>query len=645
MNIKILDSWLREYLETKAKPSQIKDALSLTSASVERLQKTNSDYIYDIEVTTNRVDLMSVIGIAREAQASLSEKGIPAKFNPPHLEVPSGGDEDKIYIKNNSKLVNRICAVILDVKMSSSPKFIKERLESSDIRSLNNVIDVTNYVMREMGHPAHVFDFDRIPTKNIVIRESSKGEKIKTLDKKEYTLPGKDIVADNGEGKIIDLLGIMGLDNSVVTENTKKILFFIDNNNSHLIRSTSMNLGIRTEAAILNEKDIDPNLAYNTLLRGIELYKKIADAKIISPIYDIYPNKVSSKKIKVSRKKISKILGVEISNERIKNILIKLGFEVYGKENNIEVLVPTFRANDINIEEDIIEEVARIYGYDKLPNVLPSQEVKNYNYTNEFFWEKKVKESLKYWGFSETYTSSMVSEELFDGSTSEAVKIQNPLNSDLVYMRKTLVPSLLQVVKENKESEIKIFEMANVYIKKNNSLPNEIMTLAGAMKKEDASFYEVKGIIEQLLKDLGIKPLFKKSQKAISGSSILVDNKYIGEIEILNDSIIDFEIDFEKLVKHATLSKKYKAITKYPPIIEDLAFIVPETMETYQIIHEIQKQSPLIIEVSLLDEFADSKTFHIIYQDPNKNLTNQEVLKIKQKIISSLEKLSIKLKD
>lgn len=639
MNIKILDSWLREYLETSAKPDEIRDILSLTSVSVEKLEKIQNDFVYDIEITTNRVDLMSVLGLAKETQASLTQIGKPAKFKPLNLKKPKEETENKINIKNNPRLVNRICAAVLSVKVGPSPKLIKDRLEASGIRSLNNLIDVTNYVMREVGHPAHVFDFDRIPTKTIVVRESSKGEKIKTLDGKEYELPGGDIVADDGEGNIIDLLGIMGLDNSIVTNDTKRILFFIDNNNSHLIRKTSMSLGIRTEAAILNEKEVDPELAYDALLRGIELYEKIADAKVISPIYDIYPNKPSIKKVEVSSNKVSKVLGVSVSAEQIESILDKLGFIVAKKGENLDIIVPSSRANDINIEEDIIEEVARVYGYNKLPSILPQNEnIKDYRYTSQFFWEKRVKDALKYWGFTEAYTNSMVSEELYDGDTKDAVKIQNPLNSDLLYMRKTIVPSLLNAIKDSKQNQIKLFELANVYLKKTHDLPDEIMTLAGIIKKQDVSFYEVKGVIEQLFRDLGINPSFKKSQKSAVGASIFTKGKYVGEIEILDNNIIDFEINFNELLKYVTLSKKYKPFAKYPPIVEDISLSIDSNIETHDIIQDIKGQSPLIVDVSLLDEFDSSRTFHIVYQDQNKNLTNEEVAKIRKKILSSLEK-------
>lgn len=646
MNIKILDSHLREYLKTSASPKDIKDILSLTSVSVEKLEKVQNDYIYDIEVTTNRVDLMSVLGIAKEASTALSQFGKSAKYNPTVFKKPIPGKEESISIKNNSKIVNRICAAILSVKIDESPKFIKERLEAYGIRSLNNLVDVTNYVMREIGHPAHVFDFDRVTTKTIVVRETSRGEKIKTLDGKEYTLPGGDIVADDGEGNIIDLLGIMGLENSVVTDETKRILFFIDNNDSQKIRKTSMTLGIRSEAAILNEKNVDPEKAYDALLRGIELYQDIAEGKILSPIYDIYPNKPVENKINVRPGKISKVIGAPITETEIKNTLTKLGFQVSTKNDGIQVSVPTERAQDVQVEEDIIEEVARIHGFQNLPSALPAADLtKPSHIIDKFYWEKKVKTALKYWGFTETYTYSMVSENLFDGDTKDAVKIHNPLNEELVYMRRSLVPSLLEVVNENKSHDIlRIFEIANVYIKRANDLPNEIMTLAGVVKKENLSFYEVKGIIEQLLIDLGINGTFKQSKKS-QGASIYIEKDYIGEIEILDSNLINFELNFDELIKHAKSAKKYKPIAKYPPVVEDLAFKIIKNVPTSDLINDIKSQSSLISDVSLLDEYQDSKTFHIIYQDPGKNLTTKEVTVIREKIISSLkEKFGAQIK-
>lgn len=642
MNIKILDSWLRDYVKTKATAKEIAEKLSLTSVSVEKLEKYNNDYIYDIEVTTNRPDLMSVLGIARETAAVLNHLGVKAEFLPLKLnKVEIKGLTDLIEVKNDPRLVNRICAAVLEVNVAESPNFIKERLETSGIRSLNNLIDVTNYVMRTIGHPAHVFDFDRLATRALNIREGKRGEKIKTLDGKTHILFGEEIVAETDKKEIVDLLGIMGLENSVVTNKTKRILYFIDNNEKSYIRKASMSLNIRTEAAILNEKSLDPELAYEALLYGIKLYEQVAKGKLISNIIDIYPNRVKTKHIQISEGKINSVIGIEIPIKKSSEILSDLGFENRVLGNTLTVTIPSSRVNDMDKEEDVIEEIARIYGYHNLPSIIaPVQyQVKSKPNINEFFWEERVKKTLKYWGFTECYTYSFVSEQLLEGPEKEAIQIQNPLNEDFVYMRKTLVPSLLKIISENKKrQEIKIFELAKVYLKNGKDLPREISVLSGVYKKEHASFYEVKGIIENLLKDLGIGNIsFKNSEKGGLGASLYIEKEFLGEIEVLDNNLIDFELNFETILKYANLKKEYKSINKFPPVIEDLSIVLSREVKTEDIINDIKKHSDLIVDVNLIDEFENSRTFRITYQDNEKNLTGKDISPIREKIISSLK--------
>ena len=638
MNIKILDSWLREYLKTKASADQIAEKLSLSSVSVERIEKIDNDFVYDIEVTTNRPDLMSVIGIAREAAAVIPDAEF--KYFEPKPEIKPE-ENLPLEIINDPKLVNRIDAVVMEVKIGESSKKVKDRLESSDIRSLNNLIDITNYVMRETGHPAHVFDYDRLKTKKLIIRESKPGEKIETLDGKTHKLSGKDIVADNGNGEIEDLLGVMGTKNSVVTDKTKRIVYFLDNNEPNHIRKTSMELGIRTEAAVINEKGIDPELTYKAFLRGIELYQKWANAKLLSTPLDIYPNKVKAKEVKVSNEKINKVIGVEITIKESVDILSKLGFETKNSGNELIIKIPSIRANDIEIEEDIVEEVARIYGYHKLPNVLPPiTNIVPANFShNPFFWEKKVKTALKYWGFTEVYTYSMVSADLFEGPLEDAVTIQNPLSEDKVYLRKTLIPSLLEVLHENAQHDkIKIFEISNVYEKRKNDLPNESMMVAGVIKNQNISFFDVKGIVEQLLLALGVNNFFfKKRDKGGVGADVFLEKDLLGEIEILDEEIADFEFSFATILKHASLRKIYKPIPKFPTAIEDLRIIVNPEVNYERVIETIKSASELVIDVTLLDVYKDKKTFRITYQDPEKNLTNEEISTAREKIISALK--------
>ncbi len=636
MNIRIVDSWLREFLDTKATSQEIAKELSLTSVSVERIEKVENDEVYDIEVTTNRPDLMSVRAIAREAGAVLEKPS--AKFKDIKIpKAPSASISFPIEIVNNPKLVNRIMAVVMEVEIGNSPKEIKERLEKSGIRSLNNLIDITNYVMREIGHPCHVFDYDLLNTKKMIIRESKKGEELTTLDGKKYRLLGGDIIADNGSGEIIDLLGVMGTKNSVVQANTKRILFFLDNNNPKKIRNTSMNLGIRTEAAIINEKGIDPELMEDAFNRGIELYQKIANGKVISKTLDLYPNKSKVNNIKVSVNKINSVIGVEIPSTKSIEILEKLGFKVNKSLDSLDVEVPTIRADEVKIEEDIIEEIARVYGYHKLPSVIPGFLNNKFTpFLNTFSLEERVKNAFKYWGFTEVYSYSLISEDLFDGPIENAVKIKNPLTEDMKYLRNSLVPSLLQVLEENKAREsIKIFELSNTY-HKTAGLPHEKLMLSGVVKRKDISFFEIKGILENLFEELGIKNYKFKNRQDARGANMSLGTDDLGYIEILNKNIIDFELSFEILLKHATNKKTYKPLAKFPPIVEDITFVIGEEINTEDVINEIKLQNFLITEVTLKDQFQNAKTFHIIYQSPDKNLTNEEIKEIRDQIVKSI---------
>lgn len=639
MNIKIIDSWLREYLDTKAKPAQIAKDLSLRAVSVERTEKIGDETVYDIEVTTNRPDLMSTRALAMEAAAVLSEEKIDAQFKDKKFPEASSADISfPIKIVDDPTLTNRIMAVIMEVKIGPSPKEISQRLELSGIRSLNNLIDVTNYVMREIGHPTHVFDFDLLNTKKMIIRKSKPGEELTTLDGKTYKLTGGDIVGVNDNGEIIDLLGVMGTKNSVVQNNTKRIMFFLDNLNPRLIRQTSMNLGIRTEAAIINEKGIDPELTEIAFKRGVELFKEIAGGKVISKVLDIYPNKAKTHTVNVELNKINSLIGVDVPASKSEEILKKLGFGVKINKDSLEVLVPTIRAAEVLIPEDVIEEIARVYGYHKLPSVVPAfLNNKSNSFADTFFYEDKIKNALKYWGYTEVYTYSLISEDMFDGPIEKAVKLKNPLTSDMEYMRTSLVPSLLKVVKENKSAEmIRIFELANTYHKKTNDLPEEKLMLSGVLKKQNASFFEIKGVIEQLLTDLGIKN-YKFKQRGVPGAEVFIGQDRLGYIEIINSNLIDFELGFETILKHATLKKIYKPLAKFPPIVEDITFVLDEGINSEDVSEEIKLQSFLIREVTLKDQFENAKTFHIIYQAEDRNLTNTEIAEIRGQIITSIQ--------
>ncbi len=644
MNIQILDSWLREYLKTPAKYKQIVDNLSLTSVSVEKITEQDQDYIYDIEVTTNRPDLMSVVGLAREAAAVLPQFDIQAKFSEPKFE--SNISETKpleLPITIDPRLINRICAVALEVTVKESPKYIKDRILASGINPHNNLIDVTNYVMRETGHPMHAFDYDKLlKFGKFIIREAKKGETLIDLHNDKYELKGGEIIAEDGKGEIIDLLGIMGTANSAVDETTKRVMLFVDNDDATHIRRASMGLGIRTDAAILNEKGVDPELALPAILRGVELLKEIADGRVVSKLFDEYPNKVQAKTVTVTEEKINQVIGIEIPLKVSEKILTNLGFEVTTPGKSLSAAVPSWRLDDIAIPEDLIEEVARVYGYFKLPSVLPHEKIQApYRQTfDQFYWENRARDALKYWGFTELFTYPMVSEDLLEEAPENSVTIKNPLTEDHIYMRRTLVPSLLEAIRENKNRTLlNLFEIANVYIKKANSLPDEKLRLAGVIKEEKVDFLKVKGLIESLLHDLGIKNLeFTPAKSGAQGADIFIGKEYLGEIEVLEKGLIDFELDFDLILQHVSSSKIYIPTSKFPEAVEDLRFEIDETIPFSKITNTIKEQSDLVKRVELLDVYQNKKTFRIVYQSTEKNLTSEDLGILREKITSALQK-------
>lgn len=653
-------------MKTDATPVQIAEKLLLSSVSVERMEKFGSnDLIYDVEITTNRPDLMSVMGVAREAAAVLQQNNLRAQFVPLAMEDPKSfhkypkdkraSTEAPITIVNDSTLVNRICAVVMDITLKRSPQYMKDRLEATDIRSLNNIIDVTNYVMRVTGHPTHVFDYDRIHTGKLLIREAKQGECITTLDTKAYSLRGGEIIADDGTGRVVDLLGVMGLENSVVTDETKRILFFIDTVEPVHIRKASMTLGIRTEAAIINEKGVDPELAAQALQLGIQLYRELADGKIVSDIVDIYPNKPKAAAIRVTEEKITEVIGIHIPLQKAVQILKNLGFEATidtHDHTTLTVIPPTIRTRDVQIPEDVIEEIARIYGYQNIPDVLPPLTHVAYTHIekNEFSWEDRMRDALKYWGFTEVYTYPMISQELAGQvPTNPTVAIANPLSEEFVYMRQSLIPSLLKVVNDNNEREqIKIFEIGNVYEAKINDLPRQSLHLTGLMKlKETKSALEnIKGIIESLCDDLAIHVGFKQGTEGRIIIETLDQPALLGEILVMEKGIVAWILNIEQVLKRASLKKTYMPLSKYPPIKEDLALIVPEGVTIGNTIALIKRVDPLLAKVEFFEKYKETKTFHIEYQSYERNLTDQEVAKIRVKILAILkQKLNIRLKE
>jgi phenylalanyl-tRNA synthetase beta chain len=665
MNILIPDSWLREYLITKASAKQIMECLSLCGPSVERIKKVKSDFIYDIEITSNRIDTASVYGIAREASAILPRFGIPATLKPIILIRDNFSINHSLpfTITDKNKLCRRILGVIMEVSgVKPSPLYVTERLEKSGIRSLNNLVDITNYVMLEMGHPCHVFDYDRIKTHTFIIRKAKMGEEIITLDNKKYNLSEEDVIIDDGTGKVIDLPGIMGTENSIVTVNTKRIIFFIESNNPELIRKTSLRYGIRTMAATINEKQPDCELSKKALLRGIELYRKLADGKESSGIYDLYPVKTVSKKITTTFSFINSRIGITIHKREIIDILNSLEFTTKETKDVLTVLPPSYRQFDVRLPEDIIEEVARIYGYQNLPVNIPGGKIPVRHNSEKIEFEEKIKNILKYLGFTETYSYSLISGQIIEKlgmKTSDHLKLSNPLTKDIEYLRTTLIGNLLQNINKNQKiaDNLNLFELSKVYSPVSNNLPEEKPIL---VLSDQHDFYTLKGYLEYLLSELGIKEYEQERHQSRffhygqtlslckQGKILCVLGKadpIVSQNFNLDKATYIAEINLNELFSFYTNSKNYIEPTMTIRFIEDFTFIMPEDVTYIKLINLIKKTSNSISEIIYISSFKNSHTLKIIFQNPENNITAEDVKNTRKLIINTVLKMGIKLKE
>jgi phenylalanyl-tRNA synthetase beta chain len=672
MNIQILHSWLTEYIQTDATPEQIAQALALCGPSVETVNATQSttkngkpqkDWVYDIEITTNRVDMMSVIGVAREAAAILPGFGYKTTYTPLKVKkLPKPAKELPLTLKHDPKLSGRVMALVMDnIKVSSSPKWLQDRLEAAGIRSLNNIIDITNYIMTEVGHPTHVFDYDRIKDHTLRFREAKSGEKITTLDDKTYKLPGGDIVIVDSKDNIIDLPGIMGTKNSVVTNETQRIIFFIDNNDPVQMRKTSMTLGIRSVAVTLNEKRVDPELGMTAMLRGAQLYHELVGAQVSSSLHDHYTDKPKVQTLKISTEFINARLGVEAETKFITDTLETLGFKTSSKGNQLKISVPSWRTHDVTISEDIVEEISRIYGYHNLPSIvplqeppLPSKQAKN------FYWEAAVKQALKHWGYFESYSYSLISKEQIESIKADPkthLKLKNPLSSDWLYMRRSIVPSLLLAMKDNqdKQAGLKFFEMANVYHPVKDKLPQEVMTLTLV---QNGKFLELKGTLEALSEELGVTFNWKlaKGTKHLSPQTqadIYIGNNKVGSAgELASDvsaslglkqGVVVAELELQHIIEHATKNKTYTPIPKHPPIIENLTFFNDNQVSAEQILDAATGADTLIYSAKIVDSYQNKLTLEVSYLNRQENLTDKQVKPLRQKLVKAVEKLGTKI--
>jgi phenylalanyl-tRNA synthetase beta chain len=651
-------NWLQSFFNKKLpNPERLAEVLTLHSFEVEGIERLGKDFILDIDVLPNRTDCYSHFGIAREISAILGFKLKEEKWQlkeDKNLKI-----ENFVSIKVISGCKRYSARLIFDVKVGESPDWVKERLESCGIKPINNVVDIANYVMLELGQPLHAFDFEKIEKRKIIVRFAKKGEKILTLDDEEYNL-GKEILVIADSKKPIAIAGIKGGKETGISEKTKIILLESANFDPVAIRRGSIKLDLKTDASMRFSHGLDPNLTEIAANRAAYLISKICRGKVAKGILDYYPEKVLPKKIKLEIEKVESLLGIKIPKEKILKILKNLGFKINQK---LIVEVPTFR-RDVLIQEDLIEEIGRIYGYDRIENKFPVSALVPPKKNPEIFWENFVKDVLVSLGFTEVYNYSFLSKEDIEnfGFEEEAIEIENPASAFYQFLRPSLIPGLIKDVQKNQNEfkEIKIFEIGKIFKNK-----KEKKALAGLITGD--RFFELKGIIDTLLKRMGIsnfyfdfhEPSPEESKISIwqikKSAEIKIDGEevgFLGEISKkilekykIKDKIVAFDIDFEKLANLATEEHEYEPFSIYPAIVRDISVLVPKDVLVEDVMNVIEETAgKLIRDIDLFDIYEEleedrkSLAFHIIFQLKDRAILPEEVENAFQKIVENLEK-------
>jgi len=636
------------------------------------------DVVFHLELSPNLVRCLSLIGVAREVAALTGERVRLPEVN---LVAEGGPIEEMVSVEIEAPdLCPRYSAsLITGVTVGPSPPWLQRRLRAVGMRPINNIVDVTNYVMLELNQPLHAFDYEKIRGKRIIVRRAGGDKLFATLDGEERELlPDMLMIADK-EGPVA-VAGVMGGLKSEVTETTRQVLLESANFDQVSIRRTSQALRVRSEASIRFEKGLDPESTIPALTRASELIHKLAGGQVGRGFADAYPRPGERKEILFPIREVERLLGVSVPLEEVVRILESLEFQVEVlSEERLKVIVPSYRG-DVNLPADLVEEVARIKGYDEIPTTLLSGELPPQRINLSLYWERRAREVLAACGLSEVITYTLVNRRELEafppwgGETKpEAVTIANPIVLDQNLLRTTLLPSLSKVLASNLryQFQVRIFEIGRVYLPQEGDLPRERNTLALALaggeeksiwgEGEVLDFYDLKGVIETLLREMGIKeyefvPTVHPSFSAHKVVHLLVGEEptlvgilgesQVGEVFDLGEgSVYLAEIDFDALCSQATSERRCEPLPRYPAITQDIALVVDEEIparKVGQLIEEVG--GALLAEVRLFDLYRGapipqgkkSLAYSLTYRAPDRTLTAEEVMKIQERIVRHL---------
>ena len=626
----------------------------------------NEDVV-EFEITSNRPDCFSVIGLARETAATFKR---PFNLKKPEFSENNENINDTLSVEvlNPDKCMRYCAKMVKNVKIGPSPKWLVSRLRACGVRSINNIVDITNYIMLEYGQPMHAFDLRDLAQNKIIVRDAKDGEIIKTLDEQERKLCSADLVISDGE-KAVAVAGVMGGFNSEVKDDTTTVIFESATFDASSVRLTAQRIGLRTESSSRFEKGLDTNNALPAIERACELVQMLDCGEIVGGTIDVIGTQKEQKVHTLRPDKINAFLGTDLSTEEMIGYLKALEFTV--DENNMTVIAPTFRP-DIEAEADIAEEIARFYGYDKIPVTALSGNATRGRLTSLQSARNKISSLLTAQGLNEICTYTFTGPAIFDkllipenSDLRNCVTITNPLGEDTSIMRTTSVASMLSALSYNynhQNSAAKLFEIATIYIPtQKGQLPNEpeIITLG---MYGNVDFFDLKGVCEALFKNMNISnvsyvadtknPTYHPGRCA----NVLIDDEVIGTIgEIHPDVLKNFDIEEKAYVAEISLEKvfnainddiKFKPLPKFPSVTRDIAMLVDKTTPVGDIEKVIKRASGALLEnISLFDvyegaQIPDGKksvAYNISYRASDRSLTNEEINKIFTKIVKDLE--------
>ena len=635
------------------------------------------DSVVEYEITSNRVDCFSVLGIAREAAATFHKE-----FVPPVVTETGNNEDVNDYIKvsvKDSDLCSRYTArVVKNIKFAPSPKWMQERLRAHGIRPINNLVDITNYVMEEYGQPMHAYDLDTIEGNEIVVRRAVSGEKFVTLDGQERQLD-ENVLMICDEKKAVGIAGIMGGENSMITDQVNTMLFEAACFDGTNIRKSAKRIGLRTDASAKFEKGLDPNLALEAMNRACQLVEELGAGEVVGGAVDIYPVKREGVKIPFEPDKYNKLLGTDIPAEDMIGYFKKIDLG-YDEATN-EILVPSWR-QDLLCDADMAEEVARFYGYDKIGTSLPSGESTAGGKSFKLRMEEKAREVAEFCGFSQAMTYSFESPKVFDkllipedSKWRKTVVISNPLGEDYSIMRTLPLNGMLTSLSTNfgrRNKDVRLYEMGNIYLPKQlplTELPEERMQLTLGMYG-DGDFFTMKGVIEELLYQTGLRmkaeydphadlPFLHPGRKA----AIVYDGAaigYLGEVHptvaanyAIKERVYLAVIDMPEIVSRASFDYKYEGITNFPVSSRDLSLVVPKNILVGDIEKVFEKNGGKYLEnYELFDVYEGeqiekgfkSVAYSLKFRGKDKNLEESDITGAMDKILSGLENIGIQLR-